>query len=296
MTDRLKLKGTDTWWMFLLLLPTLVGILLGAAGSLVASVLISLTDWNNVQSPQWVGLANYGQSFTDPKFGETLLNTLKFAGLYIPASVLAALAAALVLNSQTKGRGFFRAAFFFPSLTSSVAVALMFSWIYSLDNGILNRVITFFGAEPVNWMGKDAILFSVTIANVWGAVGEGMIIFLAALQAVPAIYYEAAKIEGAGKWAIFRKITFPLITPALFFQIVIVTVNALQAFEYIYMLTRRTQGESTMATVVYLIYRNGFRWFNMGLASAQAVLLAAVIIVFMALYFRAEKKLVVYDK
>jgi len=296
MVDRLRLKGTDSWWMFLLLLPTLLGILLGTVGSLAASVAISLTNWNNVQAPQWVGLANYVDSFTDPRFGDTLLNTLKFAGLYIPASVIAALAAALILNSHAKGRGFFRAAFFFPSLTSSVAVALVFSWIYSQDNGILNQILGVFGAPPVAWMGKENILYSVTIANVWGAVGEGMIIFLAALQAVPSIYYEAARMEGAGKFHIFRKITFPLITPALFFQVVIVTVNALQAFEYIYMLTRRTQGESTMATVVYLIYRNGFRWFNMGLASAQAVLLAAVIIAFMVAYFRAEKKLVVYDK
>jgi len=296
MVDRLRLKGTDSWWMFLLLLPTLVGILLGTVGSLLASVAISFTNWNNVQPAQWVGWKNYIDSFTDPRFGDTLLNTLKFAGLYIPASIIAALTAALILNGHAKGRGFFRAAFFFPSLTSSVAVALVFSWIYSLDNGILNQILTFFGAPAVNWMGKENILFSVTIANVWGAVGEGMIIFLAALQAVPATYYEAARMEGAGKFHIFRRITFPLITPALFFQIVIVTVNALQAFEYIYMLTRRTQGESSMATVVYLIYRNGFRWFNMGLASAQAVLLAVVIILFMVAYFRVEKKLVVYDK
>jgi multiple sugar transport system permease protein len=296
MTDRLKLKGTDSWWIFLLLVPTVVGVVFGTVGSLAASVAISFTDWNNVQPPQWVGWSNYLSSLTDPKFGESLLNTLKFSGLYVPGSILTALAAALILNSQARGRGFFRAAFFFPSLTSSVAVALMFSWIYSQDNGILNQVLTAFGAPPVNWMGKENILFSVTIANVWGAVGEGMIVFLAALQAVPAVYYEAARIEGAGRWGLFRHITLPFITPALFFQVVIVTVNALQAFEYIYMLTRRTQGESTMATVVYLIYRNGFRWFNMGLASAQAVLLAGVIIVFMALYFKAEKELVVYDK
>lgn len=296
MADRLRLKGTDSWWLALLLAPTVVGIVFGTLGSLVASLLISFTNWNNVQPPQWVGWTNYTASFVDPKFGDSLLNTLKFAGLYIPGSVFAALGAALVLNGQARGRGFFRAAFFFPSLTSSVAVALVFSWIYSTDNGILNHLLGVLGVPAVNWMSKDTILYSVTIANVWGAVGEGMIVFLAALQAVPATYYEAAQLEGAGKARVFWKITFPLITPALFFQVVIVTVNALQAFEYIYMLTRRTQGESLMATVVYLIYRNGFRWFNMGLASAQAVLLAGVIILFMVAYFRAEKKLVVYDK
>jgi multiple sugar transport system permease protein len=194
-----------------------------------------------------------------------------------------------------RGRGFFRAAFFFPSLTSAVAVALVFSWIYARDGGLLNRALALFGLAPVSWLGRDAILYSVTIANVWGAVGEGMIVFLAALQSVPATYYEAARVDGAGTVRQFFRITLPSISPAIFFQVVITTVNALQAFEYIYMLTRRTQGESLMATAVYSIYRNGFRWFNMGLASAEAVLLALVIIVAMTAYFRLEKRVVSYE-
>jgi multiple sugar transport system permease protein len=278
-----------------MLAPTLVGALFGTVGSLAASILISFTNWDNVSPPAWIGLANYAKCFTDPKFGETIGNTLRFAVLYVPSCIAVSLFAATLVNRKMRGRGFFRAAYFFPSLTSAVAVALVFSWIYAKDDGLLNRGLALFGFPPVVWMGKEGILPAVVIANVWGAVGEGMIVFLAALQAVPAMYYEAATIDGAGRGKQFLRITLPMISPAIFFQVVVTTVNALQAFEYIYMLTRRTQGESIMATAVYLIYRNGFRWFSMGLASAQAVLLSAVIILCMLAYFGLEKKLVSYE-
>jgi multiple sugar transport system permease protein len=295
MEARLGLKGGDRWWALLMLGPTLLGAVFGTVGSLLASVLISLTNWDNVNPPKWIGLANYSKSFSDPRFWETIGNTLRFSALYVPACIAVSLFAAMLLNRRMRGRGFFRAAFFFPSLTSAVAVALVFSWIYAKDDGLLNRGLALIGLAPVAWMGKESILYSVTMANVWGAVGEGMIVFLAALQSVPAMYYEAATIDGAGRSRQFFKITLPMISPAIFFQVVVTTVNALQAFEYIYMLTRRTQGESIMATTVYLIYRNGFRWFSMGLASAQAVLLSGVIILCMAAYFSLEKKLVSYE-
>lgn len=296
MRPGLTLKGGDRYWGLLLLLPSLVGVLFGAVGSLVASVLVSFSDWDNVNPPSWVGFENYARSFSDPKFLESLGNTLSFAGLYIPLCIVVSLAAAAILNRKNVvGRGFFRAAFFFPSLTSAVAVALVFTWIFAKDEGLLNRAIASFGLPKVNWLGRERILYSVTLANVWGAVGEGMIVFLAALQAVPAMYYEAATMDGASKLKQFLRITLPGISPAIFFQIVVVSVNALQAFEYIYMLTRKTQGESIMATTVYLIYRNAFRWFSMGLASAQAVLLSAVIIAIMVLYFRVEKRFVSYE-
>ena len=295
MEGKLRLLGNDRLWIFALLVPTLVGIAFGSAGSLVASGALSLMHWDNVNPPIWAGLSNYVTCLTDPKFAESVGNTLRFTALYVPLCILASLLVALLLNQTLRGQGFMRAAFFFPSLTSAVAIALIFSWIYSKDEGLLNRCLTAIGAPPVNWMGQDCILYSVTIANVWGAVGEGMIVLLAALKSVPATYYEAATMDGAGSARKFFCITLPGISPAIFFQVVITTVNALQAFEYIYMLTRRTQGESTMATTVYLIYRNGFRWFNMGLASAQAMLLSVVIIAFMLVYFKLEKKMVSYE-
>lgn len=139
------------------------------------------------------------------------------------------------------------------------------------------------------------IMTSVVIANIWGAVGEGMIIFLAGLQAVPREYYEAARVDGASDWKQFTHITLPLITPSIFFQTLIATINAFQAFEYIYMLTRQGSGESRIPVVVYSIYRNGFFWWNMGGASTQALFLGVLIFILMAFYFWAEKRWVVYE-
>lgn len=295
MEGKLRLLGNDRWWVFALLVPTLIGLAFGSVGSLAASVFLSFTSWDNVNPPVWIGLGNYLECFTDPKFLNSVINTVRFAAIYVPSCIVVSLIVAVLLNQSSRGKGFLRAAFFFPSLTSSVAVAMIFTWIYAKDQGLLNRLLVWAGFKPVVWLGKDFILYSVTLANVWGAVGEGMIVFLSSLQSVPATYYEAATVDGAGPVRKFFCITLPSISPAIFFQVVITTVNALQAFEYIYMLTRRTQGESIMTTSVYLIYRNGFRWFNMGLASAQAILLSVVIVVFMTLYFKLEKKLVSYE-
>jgi multiple sugar transport system permease protein len=295
MEGKLRLMGNDRWWVFVLLIPTFLGLLLGSVGSLAASIFLSFTSWDNVNPPLWIGLKNYVNCFTDSKFLDSVVNTVRFSALYVPSCIIVSLLVAVLLNKNSSGKGFLRAAFFFPSLTSSVAVAMIFTWIYAKDQGLLNRLLVFVGLNPVVWLGKEHILYSVTIANVWGAVGEGMIVLLAALQSVPATYYEAATVDGAGPVRKFFCITLPSISPAIFFQVIITTINALQAFEYIYMLTRQTQGESIMTTTVYLIYRNGFRWFNMGLASAQAILLSAVIVIFMLVYFKLEKKLVSYE-
>ena len=295
MKGKLRLMGNDKYWIFVMLLPTFLGLIIGTLGSLAASIFLSFTAWDNVNPPVWIGLRNYIKCFTDPQFLNSIVNTVHFACLYVPSCIILSLCVAILLNRTHRAQGFLRAAFFFPSLTSSVAVAMIFTWIYAKDQGLLNRLIVYLGFRPVVWLGKEYILYSVTLANVWGALGEGMIIFLAALQSVPHTYYEAATVDGASPLKKLLHITIPCISPAIFFQVIITTVNALQAFEYIYMLTRRTQGESIMTTTVYLIYRNGFRWFNMGLASAQAILLSAVIIIFMLIYFNLEQKLVFYE-
>ena len=295
MKGKLRLMGNDKYWSLVMLFPTFFGLIIGTLGSLAASIFLSFTSWDNVNPPVWIGLKNYIKCFTDPQFFNSIVNTVRFACLYVLCCIILSLCVALLLNKTHRAQGFLRAAFFFPSLTSSVVVAMIFTWIYAKDQGLLNRLITHIGLKPVVWLGKEHILYSVTLANVWGALGEGMIIFLAALQSVPHTYYEAATVDGASPLKKLFHITIPCISPAIFFQVIITTVNALQAFEYIYMLTRRTQGESIMTTTVYLIYRNGFRWFNMGLASAQAILLSIVIIIFMLIYFKLEQKLVFYE-
>jgi multiple sugar transport system permease protein len=295
METGLKPLGNERWWLLILLIPTLIGLIFGTLGSIVATTLISFTQWDNINPPIWVGLKNFIDLFTQPAFLLALRNTLVFTVLYVPGTVVASLLAALLLNRRIIGVSIFRTLYFLPSITSAVAVSLIFSWLYAKDNGLLNYIITSTGGQPVNWLGTQNVMMSVIIANIWGAVGEGMVIFLAGLQAIPREYYEAATVDGAGDWSKFIHITLPLITPSIFFQTLITTVNGFQAFEYIYMLTRHGNGDSSIPVVVFSIYRNGFRWFNLGGASAQALVLSAIIIVLMLVYFEAEKRWVVYD-
>jgi multiple sugar transport system permease protein len=291
----LKPLGKEKIWLWLLLAPTVIGLVFGTFGSLIASVAISLLHWDLVSSPTWAGFSNFIDALTKPEFLNALKNTIVFTFMYVPGVIFISLIVALLLNRKIWGVGVFRTLFFLPSITSAVAVSLIFSWLYANPNGLINTAIMLFGGKPVNWLGTDLVMISVVIANVWGAIGEGMVIFLAGLQAVPREYYEAATVDGASDWNKFWHITLPLITPSIFFQTLISTVNGFQAFEYIYMLTRRGNGDSSIPVVVFSIYRNGWRWFNMGGAAAQAIILAVIIVVLMVIYFQAEKRWVVYE-
>jgi multiple sugar transport system permease protein len=295
MESGLKPLGREKFWLFLLLLPTLFGLLFGSFGSLFATIGISFTKWDLLTPPKWDGINNYIEAFQNEAFLKALRNTLTFSGIYVPSVLVISLIVALFLNRKLRGVSIFRTAFFLPSVTSAVAVSLMFQWLYAKDDGLINIALGKFGVSPINWLGADWVMLAVIIANVWGAVGEGMIIFLSGLQAVPREYYEAAEVDGASTWKKFWGITLPLITPSIFFQLLITTINAFQAFEYIYMLTRIGNGDSRIPVVVFSIYRNAFFWFNMGGASAQALILSVIIIVLMTFYLWAERRWVVYE-
>lgn len=318
MNTGLRPLGREKLWLALLLAPTIIGLILGSVGSVIASIGISMTRWDLINKPTWAWLDNFVEIFKNESFGLALRNTIQFTILYVPAVIIISLLVALLLNRKIRGRAVFRTMYFLPSITSAVAVSLMFSWLYAKDTGLINNAITSLGGKAVTWLGTQdvsplnwmiqafhgtpspalsiqMIMVSVVIANVWGAIGEGMVIFLAGLQSVPREYYEAATVDGANGWNKFWNVTLPLITPSIFFQLLITTINAFQAFEYIYMLTRRGNGDSSIPVVVFSIYRNGFRWFNMGGASAQALILAVIITLLMLFYFWLEKKYVVYE-
>ncbi|MDH4135355.1 MAG: sugar ABC transporter permease, partial [Anaerolineae bacterium] len=242
-----------------------------------------------------VGLANYVKLFTNKDLLESFLNTIKFSAMYVPGVVVVSLAVAILMNRGVHGISLYRTMYFLPVVTSAVAAALVWQMIYGRDTGLLNYMIERLGGEPVCWLCPSKALVSVVIVNVWGAIGEGMVIFLAGLQAIPRDYYEAATVDGASGWQRFTRITVPLITPSIFFQTLITTINAFQAYEYIYMLTRRGQGDSSVPVVVFSIYRRAFNFFRMGEASALAIELAVMVMAFMAVYFWLERRYVVYE-
>jgi multiple sugar transport system permease protein len=291
----IKPLGSERLWLMVLLLPTMIGLLFGALGSVLATVGISLLNWDLITPPTWAGLDNYIGLIGDDLFLKSLRVTFLFSLLYVPGTVIVSLLVALLLNRKLRGLGIFRTLYFLPTVSSAVAVGLVWSWIYGRERGLLNYLLGYVGIAPVNWLGSQNALYAVVIVNIWGAIGTGMVIFLAGLQSIPRECYEAGSIDGAEGWRRFRYITLPLITPSIFFQTIITTINSFQAFEYVYVLTRTANGASNAPTLVFSIYRNGFNFFRMGTASAQAIVLALIILALTLFYFWLERRWVVYE-
>jgi multiple sugar transport system permease protein len=291
----IKPLGREKFWLWVLLAPTLFGLVFSAFGALLATIGLSLTKWDLFTKPTWAGISNYVTLFTDEKFLKALGNTAQFSVLYVPGVVIISLLVAVLLNRKIKGVGAFRTMYYLPCVTSAVATALVWNMIYGKDTGVLNFILTQLHLQPVCWLCTEHAMTSVVIVNIWGAIGEGMIIFLAGLTAIPHEYYEAAQMDGANGFKQFFKITLPLITPSIFFQTLLSTINAFQAYDYIYMLTRRGQGDSSIPVVVFSIYRNAWSFNKYGEASAQAIELTIIVALLMLVYFWMEKKFVVYE-
>ncbi|MEP2783184.1 MAG: sugar ABC transporter permease [Pseudoruegeria sp.] len=288
--DGMSPRGKERFWAGFLLTPTLLGLGLGVLGSIIATLVLGFFNWDLFTTPEWVGFENYTDLPGDRKFTKALKTTSLFSLIYVPGTVILSIAIAVLLNRHVVGKSLFRLFFFLPVVTSPVAVGLVWSWIYSRDQGLLNNMITSMGFDPVYWLGRDMALYSVVIVNIWGAVGEGMIIFLAGLQAIPRSLYEAAMLDGASSSKQFWRITLPLLIPSIFFQVILSTINAFQAFDYVYVLTSTQGGGSTMPTLVFNLYREGFKYFRMGDAAAQAVVLAGIIILLSVVYNHFQKR------
>ncbi len=291
----LKPLGREKLWLWVMLVPTIIGLAFGTIGSLLATLTLSFFDWDLIGAPTWAGFSNYVQLFQNESYMEAFSNTLKFSAMYVPGVVIISLLLAVLLNRKIRGVGIFRTIYFLPTVTSAVATALVWNMIYGRDTGILNFMLESVGLSPVCWLCTNNAMLSVVIVNVWGAIGEGMIIFLAGLTAIPRDYYEAAELDGANGIQQFLRVTIPLVTPSIFFQTLIAAINAFQAYDYIYMLTRRSGGDSSVPVAVFSIYRNAFHFFRMGDASAQAIQLALLVAVFMGVMFWWERRYVVYE-
>nr|WP_280520702.1 sugar ABC transporter permease [Phaeobacter sp. J2-8] len=260
----------------------------------VASFYLSFTDYDLLSSPEWVGLKNYEKLFTrDRTFDKSLNVTLTYVFLTVPLKLTFALFIAVVLNYRLRGINLFRTAYYVPSvLGGSIAIAVLWRYIFA-NTGLVNMIIVAFGGEPVNWFGDPGnALFTITLLRCW-QFGSAMVIFLAALQGVDKSLYEAASIDGAGPWRIFRHITLPLITPVIFFNLIMQTVQAFQEFNGPYIITQGGPLKSTYLLPLY-IYDEAFKSFDMGYASAIAWVLFAIIMALTLLAFWSSKKWVYY--
>jgi multiple sugar transport system permease protein len=279
---------------YLYLLPTLVGLLLFSAGSVIATFFISFTRWPIVTSPQWIGLGNYRTILHSHLFWEVFWNTMYFVVLAVPLSIASSLGAAVLVNRQTRGIRFFRTAYFLPVVSSMVAVALVWSFIFNPEYGLLNYLLKLVGIRGPAWL-YDAhwALPAMVIVTVWKGLGYSMVIFLAGLQSIPEDLYEAAALDGAGSARRFWRITLPMLSPTLFFVLVITLISSFQVFEQTYVLTRGGPGNATL-TLSYHIYESAFQFFQMGYAAAVSYVLFAFIFLITLLQFKLQHRWVHY--
>lgn len=281
--------------------PWILGFLLFAAYPLVATAVFSLTDGSTVSAPEPVGLRNYGDMAGDALFWKALRNTLAYSALAVPLGTVAAVALATLLTATTRLRGLMRTLFFLPSLVPLVCLALVWKWMLNPGHGLVNRALgTFlgwFGATPPNWL-EDArwAMPGLLLATVW-CVGQSVIVYLAGMQEIPVSLYEAAEIDGAGFWRKFRHVTLPLLSPYLFFNMVMALIGTLQVFSVPWVMTggRGAGPDDSLLFMATYIYLNAFEYWNMGYACALSLVLFLVILGLTLAAMRISEKRVHYS-
>jgi multiple sugar transport system permease protein len=281
---------------YLFLLPWMIGMVTLTIGPMLVSLYLSFTDYNLLQTPEWIGLDNFTRMLDDARLHNSFGVTFRFVFVSVPLQLIAALLLAVVLDRGLRGLAFYRSIFYLPSLLGgSVAIAVLWRQIFGIE-GLVNQVLALLGIEGQGWVSSpDTALDTLVILSVW-TFGAPMIIFLAGLRQIPTMYYEAASVDGAGRVRQFFRITLPLLTPIIFFNFVLQIIGAFQSFTQAFVVSNGSGGpaDSTMFYTLYL-YQMGFTNFDMGYASAMAWVLLVIIAMFTVVNFIASKFWVFYD-
>jgi multiple sugar transport system permease protein len=292
---RKSARRRENWAALSFLSPFIVGLLVITVGPMIASLYLSFTDYSLIGEANWIGLENYRRMLDDPRLAASIGVTVRYVFISVPLQLAMALGLAMILDKGVRGLPFYRSVFYLPSLLGgSVAIAIMWRQIFGTE-GLVNQVLALFGVEGQGWISHpDYALDTLILLNVW-TFGSPMVIFLAGLRQIPAMYYEAARVDGAGPVRRFLNITVPLLTPIIFFNLVLQIINAFQAFTQAFIVSGGKGGpsDSTLFYTLYL-YDRGFTAFDMGYASALAWLLLTIIGLFTALNFLMSKFWVFY--
>jgi multiple sugar transport system permease protein len=293
---RSRISWDETRAGYLFLLPNIIGFLLFSAVPVVATLLISTLHWDLIRPPQFAGIDNYVTLLTnDEIFRQVLVNTVYFVVGVVPSSIVLSLLLALAMNSGLRGISLYRAIFFIPVITSSVAVAMLWRWLYNSDYGLINVGLAAIGLPTIPWLASTQwAMPAVIIMAVWKNLGYNMVIYLAGLQSISPTLYEAAALDGAGAWSRFRDITVPMLGPTTFFILVISIINSFQVFDLAFILTQGGPGIATNTIVMY-IYNQGFQYFQMGYAAAIAWVLFIAIFIITLIQMRLQRRWVHYD-
>ncbi|TCZ78795.1 sugar ABC transporter permease [Paenibacillus albiflavus] len=279
---------------YLFAAPWLFGLLIFFAGPAIASFVLSLTDYNILSSPTYVGTDNFQFLFHDELFWKSLMNTLYMIVIALPITLIAQILLALFVNTERKGIGVFRTIYYLPYLVPAVATGILWGMLFNTDFGLLNNVLNWFGIPPQSWLSNPQLAKpSITIMLLW-TTGSGMLIYLAGLKGIPKHLYESAIIDGATRRRQFWHITLPLLSPTIFFNLIMGIIGTFQMFTEAYVLTKGGPNYETTFYMYYL-YNNAFKYFKMGIASAQAWILFLVILVFTLIVIRISRKWVYYE-
>lgn len=289
------LERRDIPYALLFLAPSLTGLLVFTIIPIISSLFLAFTDWNLLSAPKFVGVQNFIDMFGDPILWISLGNSVKYALMIIPGSTAMALILALALNVEFSGIKLIRLFFMLPGVVSLVAIAMVWRWIYNDQYGLLNAFLRFVGLQPVGWLTSEAIVLpAIVLMLIWSGMGFDSIIYLAALRNIPRHLYEAAELDGANRWQRFWSITFPLLTPVHFYNLIIGLIGSFQVFDVIFVMTGGGPGFASRVYAFHL-YMQAFRRFNMGYASAMAWFLFLIIFVITLIQWRFLGRRVEYD-
>lgn len=290
-----KLKNNPKMTVLIYILPAFIPLLLFWIWPMTNSVYISFTDWDYMSIDyNFVSLQNYFDLFIDPQFYEVLKNTVYFSvGTVIP-TIIGGLGLALILKNKISGSGIYKTMLFSPWITPTVAVSIVWSWIFEPKYGLANWILSLLNLPKLQWThSSETAMLAIIIVTIWKGIGWTMIFYLSALEKVPNELYEAASIDGANSWQKFRNVTLPMISPTTFFLTIITTINALQAYDQIQILTQGGPAGSTR-TILYMYYQSAFQNFNIGQATAVATVLVIITAILSVIQSITSKKWVHY--
>ena len=291
-----SLARREALWAYAFITPWVIGFVVFTVGPMLASLYFSLTDYDIVSAPRWVGLRNYVNMFHDNLFWHSLSVTFRYAVIALPLGLITSYLMAVLLNQKVRGINIWRTVYFLPSVVAGVAVALLWGRIFDPKFGILNPFLEKFGINGPGWLSDPQwAVPALVIMGLW-SVGGNIIIYLAGLQGVPTDLYDAAKVDGATAWQRFRYVTLPMTTPVIFYNLILGLIGTFQYFTEVYVLTNGS-GEPARSTLFYnlYLYQNAFRYFHMGYASTMAWVLFVIVLGFTLLIFRSSDAWVYYE-
>ena len=290
-----KLEKSRNRWGIVFILPQLISLVCLGIIPIVIAFVLSFFDWNGFSAPVFTGFQNFKAVFTDPDTGIAIKNTLVYSVIYVPCSIVLSLGLAMLLN-KAWGKMFYRAVFFLPQIVTSVGIAVVWSWIYQPQFGILNMILRFFGIEGNEWLrDPSTAMGAVIVMSIWSGLGYNIVLFLAGLQNVPRTYVEAAKIDGANERQVFFNITVPLISPTTLLVTITTMINAFQVFDQMFLLTSGGPAKKTYTMAIH-IYQTAFKSYELGKASTAALILFFVVVAVSVIQFKLSDKWVHYGE